>query len=271
MAIEMDIDIGKIFKDLFSKGKSEGGGSLLKGPYVKIVVAGIAAFAILLMYIFLFYMPAKNELTGKELKVAQIEELKLEVLELSNKVTSEQVALNEAKTTFDKLQSMFHTNTEIEELYRQISTIALTERLLISKLGKLERSPIIVAEESQDLGSDNEGQYNEESDEGQYNEESDEGQYNEYNEESDSGSNKEKQVAFYDFKIILNISGNYSKYLKFRRQISELKKLIIVIQEDIIVLKSENRKGDVKATLVIRTYQMPESESERYIKSEEVI
>ena len=262
MAIEMDIDIGKIFKDLFSKGKSEGGGSLLKGPYVKIVVAGIAAFAILLMYIFLFYMPAKNELTGKELKVAQIEELKLEVLELSNKVTSEQVALNEAKTTFDKLQSMFHTNTEIEELYRQISTIALTERLLISKLGKLERSPIFVAEESQDLGSDNEGQYNEESDEGQY---------NEYNEESDSGSNKEKQVAFYDFKIILNISGNYSKYLKFRRQISELKKLIIVIQEDIIVLKSENRKGDVKATLVIRTYQMPESESERYIKSEEVI
>ena len=256
MAIEMDIDIGKIFKDLFSKGKSEGGGSLLKGPYVKIVVAGIAAFAILLMYIFLFYMPAKNELTGKELKVAQIEELKLEVLELSNKVTSEQVALNEAKTTFDKLQSMFHTNTEIEELYRQISTIALTERLLISKLGKLERSPIFVAEESQDLGGDNEGQYNE---------------YNEYNEESDGGSNNKKQVAFYDFKIILNISGNYSKYLKFRRQISELKKLIIVIQEDIIVLKSENRKGDVKATLVIRTYQMPESESERYIKSEEVI
>jgi Tfp pilus assembly protein PilO len=262
MAIEMDIDIGKIFKDLFSKGKSEGGGSLLKGPYAKIVVAGIAAFAILLMYIFLFYMPAKNELTGKELKVAQIEELKLEVLELSNKVTSEQLALNEAKTTFDKLQGLFHTNTDIEELYRQISTIALTERLLISKLGKLERSPIFVAEESQDLGSDNEGQYNEESDEGQY---------NEYNEESDSGSNKEKQVAFYDFKIILNISGNYSKYLKFRRQISELKKLLIVIQEDIIVLKSENRKGDVKATLIIRTYQMPESESERYIKSEEVM
>jgi Tfp pilus assembly protein PilO len=259
MAIEMDIDIGKIFKDLFSKGKSEGGGSLLKGPYAKIVVAGIAAFAILLMYIFLFYMPAKNELTGKELKVAQIEELKLEVLELSNKVTSEQLALNEAKTTFDKLQGMFHTNTGIEELYRQISTIALTERLVISKLGKLERSPIFVAEESQDLGSDNEGQNDE------YNE------YNEYNEESDGGSDNKKQVAFYDFKIILNISGNYSKYLKFRRQLSELKKLLIVIQEDIIVLKSENRKGDVKATLVIRTYQMPESESERYIKSEEVM
>ena len=260
MAIEMDIDIGKIFKDLFSKVKSEGGGSLLKGSYAKIVVAGIAAFAILLMYIFLFYMPAKNELTGKELKVAQIEELKLEVLELSNKVTSEQLALNEAKTTFDKLQGLFHTNTEIEELYRQISTIALTERLLISKLGKLERSPIFVAEESQDLGSDNEGQYNEESD--------NEGQYNK---ESDGGLNNKKQVAFYDFKIILNISGNYSKYLKFRRQISELKKLLIVIQEDVIVLKSENRKGDVKAALVIRTYQMPESESERYIKSEEVM
>jgi Tfp pilus assembly protein PilO len=259
MAIEMDIDIGKIFKDLFSKGKNKGTGSLLKGPYAKIVVAGITGFAILLMYIFLFYMPAKNELTGKELKVAQIEELKLEVLELSNKVTSEQLALNEAKTTFDKLQGLFHTNTEIEELYRQISTIALTERLLISKLGKLEKSPIFVAEESQDLGSDNEGQYNE------YNE------YDEYDEESDGGSNNKKQVAFYDFKIILNISGNYSKYLKFRRQISELKKLLIVIQEDVIVLKSENRKGDVKATLVIRTYQMPESESERYIKSEEVM
>ena len=256
MAIEMDIDIGKIFKDLFSKGKNKGTGSLLKVPYAKIVVAGITGFAILLMYIFLFYMPAKNELTGKELKVAQIEELKLEVLELSNKVTSEQLALNEAKTTFDKLQGLFHTNTEIEELYRQISTIALTERLLISKLGKLEKSPIFVAEESQDLGSDNEGQYNE---------------YNEYDEESDGGSNNKKQVAFYDFKIILNISGNYSKYLKFRRQISELKKLLIVIQEDVIVLKSENRKGDVKATLVIRTYQMPESESERYIKSEEVM
>ena len=259
MAMDMDIDIGKIFKDLLSKGKSTNGSGLAKGPYAKIITSGVLVFAILLIYVFLFYIPSKSELTDKEMKISQIEDLRIEILELSSKVSGEELALNKAKNTFEKLQGMFHSKTEIEDIYRQVSTAALRNKLLISKLSKLERSPVFMAEKSLEaIDTEN------------YSDGGNDPYEGEYMDENTTASNK-KQVAFYDFKIILDISGNYSKYLKFRRQLSELKKLLIVIQEDIVVLKSERRKGDIKATLVLRTYQMPENESERYIKSEEVM
>ncbi len=150
MAIDFDIDIGKFFKDLLSKSKGQSKNNFLGNPYAKIIAYGSLVLIILLMYIFIFYIPTKDTLTDKEQKISQIEDLKIEILELRNKTLGEQLALDKAINIFEKLQNQFHTNDEIEELYREISTAALTNRLLISKLSKLERVPIFMAKQSQD-------------------------------------------------------------------------------------------------------------------------
>jgi len=77
-------------------------------------------------------------------------------------------------------------------------------------------------------------------------------------------------LAYYEFKVRFEISGNYADYTSFRKGLAQLKKIININQEEIIVLQSETKKGEVKVTAVLAIYRIP-TESEKYVNSEEVL
>jgi Tfp pilus assembly protein PilO len=77
---------------------------------------------------------------------------------------------------------------------------------------------------------------------------------------------KVKKVAFYEFKVKFEISGNYSDYTKFRKGLAELKKFIDIDVEKIMVLESKTKKGEVKVSTTLAAYRLPANESEKTIK-----
>ncbi len=90
-----------------------------------------------------------------------------------------------------------------------------------------------------------------------------------------SGSKKKstkdevKKVAYYEFKVRFEISGNYSNYTKFRKGMAELKKIINIDVEKIIVLESKTKKGEVKVSATLATYRFPVNDAEMHINSKE--
>ena len=128
-----------------------------------------------------------------------------------------------------------NTDKELEDLYRHISMLALRNNLMVSKIEKgAEELPIF------EVDSDQSGF-------------------------SDEFDGEQKKVAYYEFIVDFEISGNFSNYVKFRKGLAELKKIINLKNESIEVLESEASRGEVRVTSSIATYRFPVDDSEKYI------
>jgi len=255
MAIDMNADIGEIFKSLFSK-KDNGDSSKSKksksdkNPYSTVILAGASVVLIIVLYVFFVYIPTQEELRIKEEKISQLDIMRIEVDVLSGKIEKAKIELADAKKKYESLTQLFHSDKELEDLYRHISQLSLMHQLMISKLEKAGETPVFESihpnENQNDL------------------------QNNDYDPAAQE-EKKRKKVAYYEFKVKFEISGNYANYTKFRKGMADLKKIININEEQIIVLESETAKGEVKVSATLATYRLPANETEKYINSEEVI
>ena len=249
----MDINIGSMVKGLFSKG-SKDGKNAPANPYTKIIIAGVLALALIGSYLYFIYLPTAADNRIKEAKIAQIESLEDEILNLALSISNAKIKLTEAQTRHAKLTTLFHTDQELEDLYRQISLLALSNQLLISKLEKEGEEPVFEevsfepAEEAVAIDDPNDWA----------------------NEDVIDGGEGKQKVAYYEFKVKFEISGNYANYTKFRKSLAEVKKIININKEKIIVLQTKDSRGEVKVEAVLATYRLPANDSEKYISSEDV-
>jgi Tfp pilus assembly protein PilO len=251
MAIDMNADIGEIFKGLFSnKGEGSKKTKGNENPYSKVIGAGAGVMLIVVLYIFFIYIPTQEELEIKEEKISQIEIMRIEVDVLSNKIEKAKIELADDKKRYESLTQLFHTDKELEDLYRHISQLSLMNQLMISKLEKAGEMPVFESTQTDENQDDIQN-----------------GNYD----PAAQGEQKRKKVAYYEFKVKFEISGNYANYTKFRKGMAELKKIININEEQIVVLESETAKGEVKVSATLATYRLPANDDEKYINLEDGI
>jgi len=303
MAIDMHADIGGIFKNLFSKKGADGNKGTPADPLIKTFIAGGVAFVIAILYLSLVYFPAQAENKIKEQKIARINDLKTCITELSENIIVATKDLSSATSRYKERTNLFHTGRELDDLYRHISMLALTNQLMVSKIKKSGENPVfeIESETSQPRlaeapppppptpstsdtnGADPLNGSMSACDKIQSSDQTSvDGGTSDEQESQNLGlpmegilgeeESKPKKVAYYEFKVNFEITGNYANYTRFRKGLAQLKKRININQEKIIVLESETKQGEVKVTAVLAIYRLPEK-SEEYVKSgdEEVL
>ena len=249
MAIDMNADIGEIFKNLFAKKGADGVKGVPVNPLMKTFIAGGIAVVFIILYVFFIYLPTEEENRLKQEKISQIEFIQSEINTISDDIIKATKDLSDAQSKYQSLTKLFHTGKELDDLYRHISMLALTNQLMVSKIDKQGEEPVFEIEQPQQ-------------------------QANEYGLTNDAlveGELIPKKVAYYEFKVRFEISGNYANYTSFRKGLAQLKKIINIDQEKIIVLQSETKRGEVKVTAVLTIYRLPANESEKYVNSEEVL
>ena len=244
MAIDLNPDIGEIFKNLFAKKGTDRTKDILVNPLMKTFFVGGVAVVFIILYVFFIYLPIAEENRLKQEKISQVKFLQSEINTISGDIVKATKDLSDANAEYQRLTKLFHTGKELDDLYRHISMLALTNQLMVSKIDKEGESPVFEIEKpNEDIKTDNFTGDNE---------------------------SKPKKVAYYEFKVRFEISGNYADYTSFRKGLAQLKKIININQEEIIVLQSETKKGEVKVTAVLAIYRIP-TESEKYVNSEEVL
>ena len=249
MAIDMNVDIGEIFKNLFAKKGADGVKGVPVNPLMKTFIVGGIAVVFTILYVFFIYLPTEEENRLKQEKISQIEFIQSEINTISDDIIKATKDLSDAQSKYQSLTKLFHTGKELDDLYRHISMLALTNQLMVSKIDKQGEEPVFEIEQPQQQANED-------------------GLTNVVFVE---GESIPKKVAYYEFKVRFEISGNYANYTSFRKGLAQLKKIINIDQEKIIVLQSETKKGEVKVTTILAIYRLPANESEKYINSEEVL
>ena len=246
MALDMNVDVGALIKGLFSKKESKAGASSGPNPYAKVIIAVVVVIILIASYVYFVYIPTQKDLKIKNEKISQIEMIKYEIDSLSNEIKVAQEQLVIAENEYKRRSKLFHSDKELEDLYGQISLLAMQNKLMVTKIEKGVEMPVFA-----DGSCDNSNNY-----------------------EDDNFVNEEEQpqlqkVGYYEFTVDLEISGNYNFYTGFRNGLAQLKKIININSESIVVLESGESKGAVKVTSSISTYRLPKDESEQCIANQE--
>ena len=242
MALDMNVDVGALIKGLFSKKGSKEGASSAPNPYTKIIMAVIVIIILIASYVYFVYIPTQKDIKIKNQKISQIETIKYEIGTLSNKIKTAQEELELAEIEYERRTKLFHSDKELEDLYGQISLLAMQNKLMVTKIEKGVEMPVFA------VGSCN---------------------ISNNNQDASSANSQQppqlKKVGYYEFTVDLEISGNYNFYTGFRNGLAQLTKIININTESIVVLESKGGSGGVKVTSAISTYRLPKDESEKCI------
>tara|TARA_B110000238_G_scaffold189723_1_gene222150 strand:+ start:284 stop:1108 length:825 start_codon:yes stop_codon:yes gene_type:complete len=261
MAIDTNMDVGALLKGLFSKKdpKEGEGAKSAPSPHTKTAMVIILVLAAIGLYIYFIYLPTQADLKIKNEKISQIESLKYEIEELTNNIEVAEKELDLAQKEYARRTNLFHTDKELEDLYGQISLLAMQNQLIITKIEKGIERPIFTGNSCaanndisnmDELGAMDESEYGDES------------------EYIDEEATKLEKVGYYQFVVNLEILGNYNRFTDFRNGLAQLEKIINIDKESIVVLRVDSessaaKAGDVKVTSVIATYRLPKNEEEK--------
>jgi Tfp pilus assembly protein PilO len=200
-------------------------------------MAVVAVVIVIASYVYFVYIPTQKDLKIKNDKIAQIETIRYEIESLSSSIKVAQEDLELAEKEYDRRTNLFHSDKELEDLYGQISLLAMQNKLMVTKIEKGFEVPIFA-----DGFCTNDDSF-----------------------VNDEGQPQLQNVGYYEFTVDLEISGNYSFYTNFRNGLAQLKKIININSESIVVVESEENTGNVKVTSSISTYRLPKNESEQCI------
>jgi len=245
MALDMDIDIGSLIKGLFSKKESKDGAASAPNPHGKTALVVIAVLVFIGLYVYFVYIPTQKELQIKNDKISQIESIKSDIAGLTISIETAEKDLLLAEAEFNRRSKLFHNEKELEDLYGEISLLAMSNKLTITKIEKGIEMPIF----SEGFCGDDDNLGEELSAEDQYNEE--------------EMTDVLQKVGYYEFKVNLEISGNYTQFTNFRNGLAQLTKILNINKESIVVPGgAESKGGEVKVSSIIATYRLPKNETE---------
>lgn len=240
----LDMDIGAVFKKLLSRGQKTAGASKPdgasqdadsgepgRGARFKLPALLIAGILGLASFVYFYYLPQHRQVQEMRSKVEQLPDLSREIADLSLALNKSQAKLMDARQRYEELTRLFHTERELEDLYRHISTIALTNGLTITGINRQKEMPVYEASNAKAKG---------------------------VQEGAKAGAGQGAQVAYYRVPMKVDFSGPYLNYIRFRAGLAAIKKLVNIDFETIRVVTSEGGKTGVNINAVISTYRMPE-------------
>jgi len=169
------------------------------------------------------YYPYQAEISELERKYKKIGSLKRELAQINGKLDIQTALLEEKRGEYERLTRIFHSESELEELYESISKLAIRYGMKVS--GFSRKRPEAIYEERK------------------------------------KGKKKKKKssdrdILYYKMKVDISMTGNYLAYMRFIKGLSELKKAVNTEAES-ITMDNEKGGGNVKVHVTLSTYRLP--------------
>ena len=166
------------------------------------------------------YFPYKEDINALERKYKKIAIMRNEIAQINGKLDIEEVLLQERRREYEKITRIFHSESELEELYESISKLAIRHGLKVEGFSRKKPEAIyeVITEKKK--------------------------------------KNSDRKITHYKMKVNIDMSGNYFSYMKLRTGLADLKKAVNT-EEETINMDSERGGGIVKVHLVLSTYRLP--------------
>ena len=201
------VDLGVLFKSLMSNRTT-----LIKGPFAKVILWSVLGFLVFFAYVFFIFWPSLEHRQEMQKKVDAIPEMetRLKYLDVANRKAEDD--LFEAERNYTELNQLIRVESELEELYQRLSYMASNQGLVISSLTK-EGEDAIYPGAKQVAGSQTPQQG--------------------ANAPAADGkdANKPASPLFYRIRLKIELTGQYTRYMRYRNQLAEFDKSINIDKE----------------------------------------
>lgn len=156
----------------------------------------------------------KNKLEQKKIYEYEISDFNNQILDLEQQ-------LGPIELEQKNLSRLFHNKNEIENLYQELSTIAISNGLIIANLEKKDKEAYDISGQKID------------------------------NIEEFSAAD-----IFYMIPVDYKIIGNFINYLRFRSQVADLPKSLNFQSEQISLSEEEGKIGEINSTATIAVFSL---------------
>ena len=223
--VDMNIDVGEFFKNLFSKKKeSKEGTPIASSEKIKsktpLLIGG--AVGVILIVFLIYFLIFRPKLIEQKEQLAKKENYQKELVQLQSDLKKQQKHLDTITKQFSGKVKLFHTDAEVEELYETLSTLALEYKLTVSKLERGKETPVYKTTN---------------------------------NSENNNQKNENKQIDYYKILVKYQVTGNYLRYMNFKESIASMDKIVHFEKEEIKVMPK--KKGIVVADGVLSVIRLP--------------
>jgi len=245
-----NFDIGAYAKGLLTKNAS------LQGPKSKFVLWSILGTLIFILYVVFVFIPYLAERDLIKQKIAAIPEMeaKGKYLEIANRKAHEDLVQTEM--SYIELNRLFSVESELEELYQSLSQMATSQGLVITSLatngeeaiyagGKsavpgqaLPNAPATPAPNTPVAGSG-------------------------------SQAAPTAPPLFYRIKLKIELSGNYSRYMRYRKLLADFDKSVNIDKEQITLVTGDTH-GLVTVKAQLSTYRLPQKLQTKTVSSQTI-
>jgi Tfp pilus assembly protein PilO len=189
-----------------------------------LILLTLVIVSITVIYTTIYY-PYKTEINALEKKYKKMVVIRDEIAQINVRLGIETILLEEKRRKYEKLTRIFHSESELEELYESISKLAIRYGLKVTGFSRKKPEAIyeVILQKSK---------------------------------KKNKRKNRNRQVTHYKMKVNINMSGNYLSYMKFRNGLAELRKAVNT-EEEVININNEDGGGNVKIHVVLSTYRLP--------------
>lgn len=202
--------------DLFRLFKSDNG--LLKGPYASLILSGVLLIAGAIAYFSFLFIPNQVTIDQTQQKIASLPMLEQRSHNLDLAIRKARQELKDSETSYEALNQLFAVDAELEDLYKRLSQMADSQRLLISAL--TTDGEVAVYAGGKELGqAPGTAQPNPAP-------------------PAAAGSKPQPPAAplFYRIKLKIELTGSYSQYMKYRRMLADFDKSLNIDKEHITIV-----------------------------------
>ena len=223
--VDINMDVGEFFKNLFSKKKeSKEGLPTTSSEKIKsktpLLIGG--ALGIILIVFLIYFLIFRPKLIEQKEQLAKKENYQKELVQLQSDLKKQQKHLDAINKKFSGKVKLFHTDAEVEGLYETLSTLALEYKLTVSKLERDKEIPVYKTTN---------------------------------NSENNNQKNENKQIDYYKILVKYQVTGNYLRYMNFKESIANMDKIVHFEKEEIKVMPK--KKGIVIADGVLSVIRLP--------------
>ena len=184
-----------------------------------LIALGLVIVSIVVIVTTIYY-PYKADINALEKKYKKIAVMRNEIAQVNGKLDIEEVLLQDKRREYEKITRIFHSESELEELYESISKLAIRYGLKVTGFSRKKPEAIyeVITEKKK--------------------------------------KNSDRKITHYKIKVNIDMSGNFLSYMKLRTGLAELKKAVNT-EEEMIIIDNEDGGGNVRVYLMLSTYRLP--------------
>ena len=151
-------------------------------------------FASIIIFLIIYYLILNPIVKAKKLQLEDMTNKQLEIVQFEQEIISNKAKIKKLTPEYEKHSSLFHSKVEVEGLYQSLSEHAGLNGLIISKIEKKKKIPVMKPAPVDPT------------------------------EETKTDEPPKEVIAYYKIPVKYQIRGNFLGYIKFKRALSKSEK-----------------------------------------------